>query len=180
MADVYFLSEVKKSMMVWKISDLITKAGHVLKSHLLFLHAWSGCDTTSATFGHGKTSLLKRIKESKEIQQISSLMSEHSATAEQIGKAGTRLYVITYGGRQEDSLNGLRYMKFMEMVRYRSNATSHSLDYTLLVARSKSTFAISSRQTRDSKITLHLVYSKTFIKQGYLTQNYMVLSLSSL
>ena len=24
MADVYFLSEVKKSMMVWKISDLIT------------------------------------------------------------------------------------------------------------------------------------------------------------
>ena len=78
-------------MTVWKISDLITKAGHVLKSHLLFLHAWSGCDTTSATFGHGKTSLLKRIKESKEMQQISSLMSEHSATAEQIGKAGTRL-----------------------------------------------------------------------------------------
>ena len=48
-------------------------------------------DTTSATFGHRKTSLLKRIKESKEIQQIYSLMSEHSATAEQIGKAGTRL-----------------------------------------------------------------------------------------
>ena len=43
-------------------------------------------------------------------------MSEHSATAEQIGKAGTRLYVITYGGRQEDLLNGLRYIKFMEMV----------------------------------------------------------------
>ena len=84
--------------------------------HQHYFHAWSGHDTTSATFGHGKTSLLKRIKESKEIQQISSLMSEHSATAEQIDKAGTRLYVTTYGGRQEDSLNGLRYIKFMEMV----------------------------------------------------------------
>ena len=43
-------------------------------------------------------------------------MSEHSATAEQIGKAGTRLFVITYGGKREDSLNSLWYIKFMEMV----------------------------------------------------------------
>lgn len=101
-------------MMVWKISDLVTKAGQVLKSHLLFLHAWSGCDTTSATFGHGKTSLLKRIKDSKEIQQISSLINEHNVTVEQIDKAGTRLYVIMYSGRQDDSLNSLRYIKFMK------------------------------------------------------------------
>ena len=90
MADVYFLSEVKKNMMVWKIRDLVTKAGKIITSHLLSLHAWSGCDTTTATYGHGKTSLLKRIKE---IQQTSSLMSEHSATAEQISKAGTRLHI---------------------------------------------------------------------------------------
>ena len=116
MADVYSLSEVRKNMLVWKIRDLVTKAGQVITSHFLFLHAWSGCDTTSAIFGHGKTSLLKRIKESKELQQISSLMSEHSATIEQIGKVGTRLFVITYGGKQKDSLNNLRYIKFMEMV----------------------------------------------------------------
>ena len=35
--------------------------------------------------------------------------------AEQIGEAG-RLFVIAYGGKQEDSLNNLRYTKFMEMV----------------------------------------------------------------
>ena len=103
-------------MMAWRICDLVTKAGDVITSHLLFLHAWSGCDTTSATFGQGKTSLMKRFKESKELQQISSLMSENTTTAEQIGKAGMRLFVITYGGKQEDSLNSLRYIKFMEMV----------------------------------------------------------------
>ena len=60
----------------------------------------------------------------------------HSATAEQIGKAGTRLYVIKYGGRQEDSLNSLRYIKFMEMVKaspYRKSSTFHSLRVHLQV-----------------------------------------------
>ena len=65
MADIYFLSEVKKNMMVWKICDLVTKAGEVITSHLLFLHAWTGCDTTSATFGHGKTSMLKKLNNLK-------------------------------------------------------------------------------------------------------------------
>ena len=59
MSDVYFLSEPKraqkKGLKVWSISDLITKAGGLVTSHFLYIHAWSGCDTTSATFGHGKT-----------------------------------------------------------------------------------------------------------------------------
>ncbi|CAB4029738.1 Hypothetical predicted protein [Paramuricea clavata] len=60
MADIYFHSEVKRSkkgLKVWKVQDLVNKAGKVVTSHLLFIHAWSGCDTTSATYGHGKTSL---------------------------------------------------------------------------------------------------------------------------
>ena len=62
----------------------------------------------------GKPAFEKNLK--KYSIYVSSLNSKRSATAEQIGKAGTRLYVITYGGRQEDSLNSLHYIKFMEMV----------------------------------------------------------------
>ena len=120
MADIYFQSEAKKSqkkdLMVWKIRDLMNKASKVVTSHLLFIHVWSGCDTTSATFGKGKTTLLKNIKESEELQHISSLMSDPNVTAEQIGKDGIRLFVVIYDDKIGDSLNSLRYTKFMEMV----------------------------------------------------------------
>ena len=126
MADIYFQSEAnklhKKHLLVWKICDLVNKAGKELASHLLFIHAWSGSDTTSATFGHGKTHLLKKMKQNKEIQQISSLMIDPDVTQEEIGKAGIRLFVLLYDGKREESLNRLRFTKFMEMVS--SNKTS--------------------------------------------------------
>ena len=80
MGDVYFLSENKKlnhsSLQVWRICDLIAKAGKLVTSNLLFIHAQSGCDTTFATFGQGKTNLLKKIQTLSEVQKISHL-NEH-------------------------------------------------------------------------------------------------------
>ena len=114
MADVYFQSDAQKKM--WKIHDVIVEVGDVVQAHLLFVHAWSGCDTTSATFGQGKTALLKKIKNSNKLQQISCLMSNTDAPPEQIGKAVNQVFIYMYGGKQEDSLNKLRYAKFIEMV----------------------------------------------------------------
>ncbi len=120
MADVYFLSEARKSqkkgLLVWKIHNLVMKAGEAVIPHLLFVHAWSGCDTVSAIFGQGKTNLLKKLKESEELKDISVLMSDPQATAEQIGEGGIRVLISMYGGKCRDSLTGLRYAKFMEMV----------------------------------------------------------------
>ena len=99
MADIYFHSEAKKSqkkgLVVFKISDLSSNIGQVITANILFLHAWSGCDTTSATYGHGKTSLLKKIKNSEELQQISSSMCDPDATAEQLVKLVTT-YLLFY------------------------------------------------------------------------------------
>ena len=59
---------------------------------------------------------MKKIQASEEVQQISLLMGDPCITAEEIGKAGVRLFVILFGGKQGDSLNFLRYVKFMEMI----------------------------------------------------------------
>ncbi len=75
MADVYFLSEArnsqKKGLLVWKIHNLVMEAGEAVIPHILFVHAWSGCDTVSAIFGQGKTNLLKKLKESEKLKDIS-------------------------------------------------------------------------------------------------------------
>ena len=47
---------------------------------------------------------------------IAELMMDHSVITEQVGEAGIQLFVIVFGGKQSDSLNTLRYAKYMEMV----------------------------------------------------------------
>ncbi len=66
---------------------------------------------------------MKKIQASEEVQQISVLMGDFFMNKEEIGKAGARLFVILFGGKREDSLNFLRYAKFLEMV-----STSKAID----------------------------------------------------
>ena len=121
MATVHFKTEAKK--MMWRVQDLIANAGGLLTSHIIFVHAWSGCDTTSATFGQGKTFLLKKFhgKEFEELQHISSIFSQSQITAEDVGRAGSRVFVNLYGGKNGQPLNNLRYYKYMDAVA--SNST---------------------------------------------------------
>ena len=121
MATVYFKKEAKK--MMWRVQDLIANAGELLTSHILFVHTWSGCDTTSATFGQGKTFLLKKFhgKGFEELQHISSIFSQSQITAEDVGRAGSRVFVNLYGGKNGQPLNNLRYYKYMDAVA--SNST---------------------------------------------------------
>ena len=121
MATVYFKTEANK--MMWRVQDLIANAGELLTSHILFVHAWSGCDTTSATFGQGKTFLLKKFhgKGFEELQHISSIFSQSQITAEDVGRAGSRVFVNLYGGKNGQSLNNLQYYKYMDAVA--SNST---------------------------------------------------------
>ena len=37
-----------------KIENLVKEAGEVVTSHILFMHAWAGWDTTSAIYGQGE------------------------------------------------------------------------------------------------------------------------------
>jgi hypothetical protein len=54
--DIYFKTMKKTDGIrkCWKIRDVNEKHGEIIVHHILFLHAWTGCDTTSGTFGMGK------------------------------------------------------------------------------------------------------------------------------
>lgn len=98
------------------------------------MHAWTGCDTTSATFGHGKLALLRKLKQSTEIQSVASIMSDVEADPEEIGKAGCKLFVLMYGGKKHDSLSDLRYVKYMQMVTSSKKVEPHKLPPTTRAA----------------------------------------------
>ena len=93
------------------------------------MHGLHGCDTMSATFGHGKANLLKKIQVSEEVQQIARLMGDFSVKPEEIGRAGIHLFLVLFGGKDGDSLNSLHYVK-LEMVSASKVVDPHKLPPT--------------------------------------------------
>ena len=119
MADIFFYSEAKrdKNNMVplYSIKDMSFSLGNILKVLILFIHARSGCDTTSSIYGLGKMSIMKKLQKSKHLIEICSLFGTDGATQAQISEAGLSLFAVCYGGNAGGSLNYLRYEKYMNM-----------------------------------------------------------------
>ena len=63
MPDINFTSERSKA--TFDIRSSLLKIPADIKSYLLALHAWTGCDTTSAIHSKGKNSLMKKLETSQ-------------------------------------------------------------------------------------------------------------------
>ena len=63
MADVTFNSE--RANKVWSIATAHEHVHPVVRKYILFLHAWTGCDTTSGIYLKGKKSLAEKIQSSE-------------------------------------------------------------------------------------------------------------------
>ena len=84
-------------------------------NHLLFVHALTGCDTTSRLFGIGKGKILKKLAADVCLQEQSSVFMKENATQEEIAKAGEKalLRVYSNGARTTETLDQLRYQRFI-------------------------------------------------------------------
>ena len=71
MADIFFLQERWNKS--WSIKNASTM-NKPIKHHLLYIHAWSGCDTVSSVYGKGKGKLTQYMSEEK-WQQLSEVIS---------------------------------------------------------------------------------------------------------
>ena len=82
MADVIFYLE--RLQQGWSMKS-VTPTVAEIKEHLLFIRAWTGCDTVSAPFGKGKTSFLQLFTKSAELKDISTCMTDVWATVDDAG-----------------------------------------------------------------------------------------------
>ena len=63
-----------------------------------------GVGTTSSRYGHGKSTILKYLKENKEVGEISQVFTDSSASHLEILEAGIQLFLLMYGAK-ETTLN---------------------------------------------------------------------------
>lgn len=122
MPEVYFVSQPKrgkggkvidgKSISISQVQKILgTEACQLMP----VVHAFGGCDSTSAVFGLGKGAMLKRIQGNEKLQGLCSTLQSKRATEAEVRYAGQHLMAILYGGTQSDTLSALRYTRYCTM-----------------------------------------------------------------
>lgn len=107
--------------------------------HILFLHAMSGCDTTSALFNQGKIKCVNTLQKNPGLIDIIQGFKNPEASQEEIVYAGEQFLIALYGsGRKKDtSLNKVRYRHYITSA-YKTTANIASLPPTEAAARQHS------------------------------------------
>jgi len=105
-----------KKKRVWCIKQSRELLGPKLCDHLLFVHAISGCDTTSRLFGLGKGVAVKKIENDPVFYNQAKVFSQPDQAKEAIIAAGEKALVSMYGGAEDEGLDSLRYRRFCDKV----------------------------------------------------------------
>lgn len=88
-----------------------------LKDGILFLHAISGCDSTSSTYRKGKTTCFNLFKKHEDLLDIANVFSNSESTHEAVAEACNRYFLRLYGASStETSLNFYRYKLFTKLM----------------------------------------------------------------
>ena len=120
MADIYMLSEItclhSARRAVVPVRAVREATGETATRQLLAVHALSGCDTTSALYGHGKGSVFRKITKTSDTLPLTDVLSSIHATQSQVAEAGLKLLVLLYGGKPGDTLDHMCYTAYMSLI----------------------------------------------------------------
>lgn len=109
---LYFRSDNKsrKQLRVYNINKLKCLLGDKLCSELPFIHAFTGCDTTSRIFGVGKKSFFEKfLKADADLASCALDFIKPGKTCDTIEMSGNRAMALVFGGKVSASLSSLRH-----------------------------------------------------------------------
>ena len=101
-----------------------------VRKYLTFVHAFGGCDTTSADYGQGKLSILQFLEKSKAVREEADVFLQKNVSPEAVCEGGRKIFVMIYGAKKFDSLTYLRYIKYMKMASSAANVKPKSFPPT--------------------------------------------------
>ena len=124
MAEVYMKREARGNFKgtVISIAKVKENVGGQVAKRLPAIHAFSGCDTTSAIYGHGKLTCFKKLS-AISLGCLVDTLGHTDATQQDVGQAAIKLMVALYGGQPErDSLPNMRYSVYTKLCTYSKTA----------------------------------------------------------
>jgi len=109
--DLYFRSDKPTAASsAYHINSLQSHLGYSICSYLLFVHAFSGCDSTSRIFGVGKKAVFEKLLKGNSV--LLSCADQFLSPNQERGlieKFGNQAMVVLFGGKDDESLTSLRY-----------------------------------------------------------------------
>ena len=116
--DIFFVPSArltsKRPPRIWNIQHTRKRLGLDMCRDILFLHAFTGCDTTSRFFGIGKAKAIKKYKESQTFRKAASTFFDSSSTKKDIASAGETVVKYLYDAEKQldQPLHIIRCQKF--------------------------------------------------------------------
>ena len=104
--------EKTKTPKLWDVKYVKEVLGDEVCNAILPMHALLGCDTTSRMFSIGKQVALKKFQKIKKFRNAILIFNKPTAKQEDMVKAGEGLFVRVYGGKDDITLDRLRFEKF--------------------------------------------------------------------
>ena len=103
----------------YHIKDVIKHHDKVTSDYILFVHAMSGCDTTSAIYNLGKKTVLQKLIDSAALQETADVFYRKDVSPDTIGQAAIRAVEILFtrsASQMDLGLHKIRRLKYDEMV----------------------------------------------------------------
>ena len=116
---LYYRSDIKRGSSMNPVYDILgiqALLGTDICKYLLFLHAYTGCDTTYRFFSVGKAKAFGHLLKEKELQVVANIFCSEDSQHVDIENAGKKALLVLYGCRKMDSINTLRHRMLLEKV----------------------------------------------------------------
>ena len=89
---------MKKHKAIEREIGVIAECIGDVRKYLTFVHAFGGCDTTSAVYGQSKLLILKLLEKSK-VAREEAVFFQKDISPEAVCEAGRKIFVMLYDGK---------------------------------------------------------------------------------
>ena len=98
----------------FNIEDIVKNSNTI--KHILFAHAFTGCDTTSAIYNFGKTSIIMKLQGDRQLTEIASVFYENQKSPQEVGNASIQIFEKLNFSGNATSLQQIRKNKYESLV----------------------------------------------------------------